>query len=109
MLTVVPSCTERVTVVCTAALTGSTRYEVRGGRYEVRGGSTRQYEVKALELKLNTRSRKVVMSESDSEDEEEQDVDPLIKLAKAAAASDARFLYYFAILVADVSHSLQQR
>ncbi|GJU00113.1 hypothetical protein Tco_1110451 [Tanacetum coccineum] len=46
-------------------------------------------KVKALELKLHTRSRKVVMSESDKEEEEEQDVDPLIKLAKAAAASDA--------------------
>ncbi|GJS01013.1 putative reverse transcriptase domain-containing protein [Tanacetum coccineum] len=46
-------------------------------------------KVKALELKLNTRSRKVVMSESDKEEEEEQDVDPLIKLAKAVAASDA--------------------
>ncbi|GKG65319.1 hypothetical protein Tco_0673250, partial [Tanacetum coccineum] len=29
------------------------------------------------------------MSESDKEEEEEQDVDPLIKLAKAAATSDA--------------------
>ncbi|GJU84560.1 hypothetical protein Tco_1292106 [Tanacetum coccineum] len=46
-------------------------------------------KVKALELKLNTRSRKVVMSESNKDEEEEQDVDPLIKLAKAAAASDA--------------------
>ncbi|GKC14503.1 hypothetical protein Tco_1011285, partial [Tanacetum coccineum] len=46
-------------------------------------------KVKALELKLNIRSKKVVMSESDTEEEEEQDVDPLIKLAKAAAASDA--------------------
>ncbi|GKF63766.1 hypothetical protein Tco_0187214, partial [Tanacetum coccineum] len=46
-------------------------------------------KVKALELKLKTRSRKVVMSESDNEEEEEQDVDPLIQLAKAAAASDA--------------------
>ncbi|GJR50410.1 hypothetical protein Tco_1400931 [Tanacetum coccineum] len=46
-------------------------------------------KVKDLELKLNTRSRKVVMSESDKEEEEEQDVDPLIKLAKAVAASDA--------------------
>ncbi|GKE49056.1 hypothetical protein Tco_1480314, partial [Tanacetum coccineum] len=46
-------------------------------------------KVKALELKLNTRSRKVVMSEFDKEVEEEQDVDPLIKLDKAAAASDA--------------------
>ncbi|GJT91814.1 hypothetical protein Tco_1080659 [Tanacetum coccineum] len=46
-------------------------------------------KVKALELKLHTRSRKVVMSESDKDEEEEQDVDPLIKLAKAAAASDA--------------------
>ncbi|GKE52761.1 hypothetical protein Tco_1487917 [Tanacetum coccineum] len=46
-------------------------------------------KVKALELKLQTRSRKVVMSESDKEEEEEQNVDPLIKLAKAAPASDA--------------------
>ncbi|GKF29827.1 hypothetical protein Tco_0096169, partial [Tanacetum coccineum] len=46
-------------------------------------------KVKALELKLNKRSRKVVMSESDREEGEERDVDPLIKLAKAAAASDA--------------------
>ncbi|GJS28644.1 hypothetical protein Tco_0489264 [Tanacetum coccineum] len=46
-------------------------------------------KVKALELKLKPRSRKVVMSESDKEEEEEQDVDPLIKLAKAVAASDA--------------------
>ncbi|GJU43946.1 hypothetical protein Tco_1201212 [Tanacetum coccineum] len=48
-----------------------------------------ELKVKALELKLHTRSGKVVMSESDKEEEEEQDVDPLIKLAKAAAASDA--------------------
>ncbi|GJW49059.1 hypothetical protein Tco_0090410 [Tanacetum coccineum] len=33
--------------------------------------------------------KKVVMSESDKEEEEEQDVDPLIKLAKVAAASNA--------------------
>ncbi|GJR90006.1 putative ribonuclease H-like domain-containing protein [Tanacetum coccineum] len=46
-------------------------------------------KVKALELKLHTRSRKVVMSESDKEDEEEQDEDPLIKLATNVAASDA--------------------
>ncbi|GJZ97578.1 hypothetical protein Tco_0670031 [Tanacetum coccineum] len=46
-------------------------------------------KVKALELKLNTRSRKVVMSESDKEEEEKHDVDSLIKLARAAAASDA--------------------
>ncbi|GJR90005.1 hypothetical protein Tco_0214016 [Tanacetum coccineum] len=46
-------------------------------------------KVKALELTLKTRSRKVVMSESDKEEEEEQDVDPLMKLAKAAAALDA--------------------
>ncbi|GJV84719.1 hypothetical protein Tco_1524617, partial [Tanacetum coccineum] len=59
-------------------------------------------KVKALELKLNTRSRKVVMSESDTEDEEEQDVDPLIKLAKAAAASDA---HVDVSPGADVSHS----
>ncbi|GKC81969.1 hypothetical protein Tco_1137686, partial [Tanacetum coccineum] len=42
-------------------------------------------KVKVLELKLKTRSRKVVISESDKEEEEEQDVDPLIKLANAAA------------------------
>ncbi|GKD01740.1 hypothetical protein Tco_1172014, partial [Tanacetum coccineum] len=46
-------------------------------------------KVKALELKLKTRSQKVVMSESDKEEEEEQDVDPVIKLANAATASDA--------------------
>ncbi|GJV18453.1 hypothetical protein Tco_1367473 [Tanacetum coccineum] len=46
-------------------------------------------KVKDLELNLKTRSRKVVMSESDKEEEEEQDMDPLIKLAKADAASDA--------------------
>ncbi|GJX79527.1 hypothetical protein Tco_0327676, partial [Tanacetum coccineum] len=56
-------------------------------------------KVKALELKLNTRSRKVVMRESDTE---EQDVDPLIKLAKAAAASDA---HVDVSPGADVSHS----
>ncbi|GJZ12071.1 hypothetical protein Tco_0546830 [Tanacetum coccineum] len=57
---------------------------------------------KSLELKLNTRSRKVVMSESDTEEEEEQDVDPLIKLAKAAAASDA---HVNVSPGADMSHS----
>ncbi|GKG42493.1 hypothetical protein Tco_0476791, partial [Tanacetum coccineum] len=46
-------------------------------------------KVKALELTLKTRGRKVVMSESDKEEANEQDVDPLIKLAKVAAASDA--------------------
>ncbi|GJW98859.1 hypothetical protein Tco_0180667 [Tanacetum coccineum] len=46
-------------------------------------------KVKALELNHKTRSRKVVMSEFNKEDEEEQDMDPLIKLAKAAAISDA--------------------
>ncbi|GJU70273.1 putative ribonuclease H-like domain-containing protein [Tanacetum coccineum] len=46
-------------------------------------------KVKALDLKLKTRSQKVVMSESDKEEEEEQDMDPLIKLANAAASSDA--------------------
>ncbi|GKF80951.1 hypothetical protein Tco_0239553, partial [Tanacetum coccineum] len=55
--------------------------------------------VKALELKLNTRSRKVVMSESDIE---EQDMDPLIKLATAVAASDA---HVDVSSGADVSHS----
>ncbi|GJY37747.1 hypothetical protein Tco_0424111 [Tanacetum coccineum] len=38
-------------------------------------------KVKALELKLKTRIRKVVMSESGKEEEEEQDVDPLIQMA----------------------------
>ncbi|GKD44025.1 hypothetical protein Tco_1268670, partial [Tanacetum coccineum] len=46
-------------------------------------------KVKALDLKLKTRSQKVVKSESDKEEEKEQDVDPLIKLANAAASSDA--------------------
>ncbi|GKG19767.1 hypothetical protein Tco_0376866, partial [Tanacetum coccineum] len=50
--------------------------------------STLVKKVKALELKLKSRSRKVVMNESDKEEEEEQDVDPLIKLAKVAAALD---------------------
>ncbi|GJU82237.1 putative ribonuclease H-like domain-containing protein [Tanacetum coccineum] len=43
--------------------------------------------VSTLESEL--KSRKVVMSESDKEEEEVQDVDPLIKLASVAAASDA--------------------
>ncbi|GKD10413.1 hypothetical protein Tco_1190098 [Tanacetum coccineum] len=42
------------------------------------------------------------MSESDTEEEEEQDVDPLIKLAKAAAASDA---HVDVSPSAEVSHS----
>ncbi|GJX88757.1 hypothetical protein Tco_0340771, partial [Tanacetum coccineum] len=43
--------------------------------------------VKFLESKLKARGRKVFVSESDNEEAEEQDVDPLIKLAKAAASA----------------------
>ncbi|GJZ43318.1 hypothetical protein Tco_0590573 [Tanacetum coccineum] len=43
--------------------------------------------VKVLESKLKARGRKVFVSESDDEEAEEQDVDPLIKLAKAAASA----------------------
>ncbi|GKG42492.1 hypothetical protein Tco_0476790, partial [Tanacetum coccineum] len=35
------------------------------------------------------RKRKFVLTDSDKEDDVEQDVDPLIKLAKAAAAASA--------------------
>ncbi|GJX92636.1 hypothetical protein Tco_0347222, partial [Tanacetum coccineum] len=44
-------------------------------------------KVKELEDKLQGRKRKFIMTESDIEEEEEQDVDPLIKLAKAAATA----------------------
>ncbi|GJR48852.1 putative ribonuclease H-like domain-containing protein [Tanacetum coccineum] len=44
-------------------------------------------KVKELEDKLQGRKRKFVMTESDIEEEEEQDVDPLIKLARAAASA----------------------
>ncbi|GKB18620.1 hypothetical protein Tco_0852543 [Tanacetum coccineum] len=44
-------------------------------------------KVKELEDKQKGRKRKFVMTESDIEEEEEQDVDPLIKLAKAAATA----------------------
>ncbi|GJU76115.1 hypothetical protein Tco_1273185 [Tanacetum coccineum] len=43
--------------------------------------------VKFLETKLKARGRNVFVSESDNEEAEEQDVDPLIKLAKAAATA----------------------
>ncbi|GJY61252.1 hypothetical protein Tco_0461909 [Tanacetum coccineum] len=43
-------------------------------------------KVKLLEDKLKGRKRKFVMTDSDKEEDAEQDVDPLIKLAKAAAA-----------------------
>ncbi|GKA53345.1 hypothetical protein Tco_0746660 [Tanacetum coccineum] len=43
--------------------------------------------VKFLESKLKARRRNVFVSESDDEEAEEQDVDPLIKLAKAAAST----------------------
>ncbi|GKB99577.1 anticodon-binding aminoacyl-tRNA synthetase, class 1a [Tanacetum coccineum] len=42
-------------------------------------------KVKLLEDKLKGRQRKFVMTDSDKEEEAEEDVDPLIKLAKAAA------------------------
>ncbi|GJS85943.1 putative ribonuclease H-like domain-containing protein [Tanacetum coccineum] len=44
-------------------------------------------KVKELEDKLKGRKRKFVMTVADLEEEEEQDVDPLIKLAKAAATA----------------------
>ncbi|GKF07625.1 hypothetical protein Tco_0041849 [Tanacetum coccineum] len=43
--------------------------------------------VKFLETKLKARGRNVFVSDSDDEEAEEQDVDPLIKLAKAAATA----------------------
>ncbi|GJS78574.1 hypothetical protein Tco_0728455 [Tanacetum coccineum] len=43
--------------------------------------------VKFLESKLKARRRNVFVSESDDEEAEEHDVDPLIKLAKAAASA----------------------
>ncbi|GKE36931.1 hypothetical protein Tco_1460336 [Tanacetum coccineum] len=43
--------------------------------------------VKFLETKLKARGRNVFVSESNNEEAEEQDVDPLIKLAKAAASA----------------------
>ncbi|GJY70573.1 putative ribonuclease H-like domain-containing protein, partial [Tanacetum coccineum] len=46
-------------------------------------------KVKLLEDKLKGRKRKFVMTDSDKEEDAEQDVDPLIKLAKAAAAASA--------------------
>ncbi|GKB08853.1 hypothetical protein Tco_0837165 [Tanacetum coccineum] len=46
-------------------------------------------KVKLLEDKLNSRKRKFVMTNSDKEEDAEQDVDPLIKLAKAAATAAA--------------------
>ncbi|GKF52362.1 hypothetical protein Tco_0159272, partial [Tanacetum coccineum] len=46
-------------------------------------------KVKLLEDKLKGRKRKFVMTNSDKEEDAEQDVDPLIKLAKAAAIAAA--------------------
>ncbi|GJZ58846.1 anticodon-binding aminoacyl-tRNA synthetase, class 1a [Tanacetum coccineum] len=46
-------------------------------------------KVKLLEDKLKGRKRKFVLTDSDKEEDAEQDVDPLIKLAKAAAAASA--------------------
>ncbi|GJY01595.1 hypothetical protein Tco_0359747 [Tanacetum coccineum] len=43
--------------------------------------------IRDLEDKLKGRKRKFVMTESNIEEEEEKDVDPLIKLAKAAATA----------------------
>ncbi|GKE09382.1 hypothetical protein Tco_1412933, partial [Tanacetum coccineum] len=46
-------------------------------------------KVKLLEDKLKGRQRKSVMTDSDKEEDAEEDVDPLIKLAKAAATAAA--------------------
>ncbi|GJY13950.1 hypothetical protein Tco_0383259 [Tanacetum coccineum] len=46
-------------------------------------------KVKVLEDKIKGRKRKFVMTDSDKEEDAEQDADPLIKLAKAAAAASA--------------------
>ncbi|GJT52448.1 hypothetical protein Tco_0978605 [Tanacetum coccineum] len=46
-------------------------------------------KVKLLVDKLKGRKRKLVMTDSDKEEDAEQDVDPLIKLAKAAATAAA--------------------
>ncbi|GJW28823.1 putative ribonuclease H-like domain-containing protein [Tanacetum coccineum] len=46
-------------------------------------------KVKLLEDKLKGRNRKFVMTDSDKEEDAESDVDPIIKLAKAAAAVSA--------------------
>ncbi|GJT77632.1 hypothetical protein Tco_1044357 [Tanacetum coccineum] len=46
-------------------------------------------KVKLLEDKLKGRQRKFVLTDSDKEEDAEQDVDPLIKLAKAAATATA--------------------
>ncbi|GJT30717.1 hypothetical protein Tco_0910992 [Tanacetum coccineum] len=46
-------------------------------------------KVKLLEDKLKGRKRKFVMTDSDKEEDAEEDVDPLIKLAKAAATAAA--------------------
>ncbi|GJY82692.1 hypothetical protein Tco_0496068 [Tanacetum coccineum] len=50
-------------------------------------------KVKLLEDKLKGRKRKFVMTDSDKEEDAEQDVDPLIKLAKAAAIAAAASAY----------------
>ncbi|GJY01222.1 hypothetical protein Tco_0359374 [Tanacetum coccineum] len=53
--------------------------------------------VKLLEDKLKGRKRKFVLTDSDKEEDAELDVDPLIKLAKAAATAlllSARFLLF---------------
>ncbi|GKA76912.1 hypothetical protein Tco_0783373 [Tanacetum coccineum] len=49
--------------------------------------------VKFLETKLKARGKNVFVSDSDDEEAEEQDVDPLIKLAKAAATFYYHFIY----------------
>ncbi|GJZ66906.1 hypothetical protein Tco_0630146 [Tanacetum coccineum] len=46
-------------------------------------------KLKLLEDKLKGRKRKFVMTDSDKEEDAEEDVDPLIKLAKAAATAAA--------------------
>ncbi|GKD16311.1 hypothetical protein Tco_1205469, partial [Tanacetum coccineum] len=46
-------------------------------------------KVKLLEDKLKGRKRKFMITDSDKKEDAEPDVDPLIKLAKAAATADA--------------------
>ncbi|GJT14234.1 JmjC domain-containing protein [Tanacetum coccineum] len=48
---------------------------------------TSQRQQSGADFRLTGRKRKFVMTESDIEEEEEHDVDPLIKLAKAAATA----------------------
>ncbi|GJU62145.1 synaptobrevin, longin-like domain protein [Tanacetum coccineum] len=62
-------------------------------------------KVKLLEDKLKGRKRKFVMTDSDKEEDAEQDVDPLIKLAKAAATAAAASAILWWSHVADIPTS----